>query len=238
MEATYFKRKRKDDSLWHSVGKVFRAKNLWCPCKLCKKYIGQVDFIWFTSPFGNMFEEKKFVYILYLLFIYLFLRFFIYIFHLGWVRVHRLCGYVVQIVQGSAETKHFLEISSLGNWVKFLYFMQWLSLSSVFVSMFGICLFIYLYAFIISRTSFRVNPHSTVCLNLKELLARSRRHIWSLSDSKSNAPCRQLFITQLNHLRPVWLNGWVFVYELSGCGFESRCVHYDRHIHFCWCELS
>ena len=22
---------------------------------------------------------------------------------------------------------------------------------------------------------------------------------------------------------PVWLNGSVFVYELSGCGFESRC---------------
>ena len=25
---------------------------------------------------------------------------------------------------------------------------------------------------------------------------------------------------------PVWLNGWVFVYELSGCGFESRWCHY------------
>ena len=24
---------------------------------------------------------------------------------------------------------------------------------------------------------------------------------------------------------PVSLNGWVFVYELSGCGFESRCSH-------------
>ena len=24
---------------------------------------------------------------------------------------------------------------------------------------------------------------------------------------------------------PVWLNGWVFVYELSVCGFESRCSH-------------
>ena len=24
---------------------------------------------------------------------------------------------------------------------------------------------------------------------------------------------------------PVWLNDWVFVYELSGCGFESRCSH-------------
>ena len=25
--------------------------------------------------------------------------------------------------------------------------------------------------------------------------------------------------------RPVWLNSWVFIYELSGCGFESRCSH-------------
>ena len=24
---------------------------------------------------------------------------------------------------------------------------------------------------------------------------------------------------------PVWLNGWVFVYELSGCGFESSWSH-------------
>ena len=24
---------------------------------------------------------------------------------------------------------------------------------------------------------------------------------------------------------PVWPNGWVFVYELSGCGFVSRCSH-------------
>ena len=24
---------------------------------------------------------------------------------------------------------------------------------------------------------------------------------------------------------PVWLNGWVFVYNLSGCGFESCCCH-------------
>ena len=24
---------------------------------------------------------------------------------------------------------------------------------------------------------------------------------------------------------PVWLNGWLFVYELSGYGFESRCCH-------------
>ena len=25
--------------------------------------------------------------------------------------------------------------------------------------------------------------------------------------------------------RTTWLNGWLLVYELSGCGFESRCCH-------------
>ena len=28
----------------------------------------------------------------------------------------------------------------------------------------------------------------------------------------------------------VWLNGWVNVYELSGCGFESRCCQLDMNI--------
>ena len=28
---------------------------------------------------------------------------------------------------------------------------------------------------------------------------------------------------------PVWLNGWVFIYELSGYGFESSCCHLN-----CW----
>ena len=40
-----------------------------------------------------------------------------------------------------------------------------------------------LYVLVMSRTSFRVNPHSIVCLNVKELLTRSRHLIWSLSDS-------------------------------------------------------
>ena len=36
----------------------------------------------------------------------------------------------------------------------------------------------WLYVIIMSRNSFRVNPHSIVCLNAKELLAQSRRHIY------------------------------------------------------------
>ena len=26
---------------------------------------------------------------------------------------------------------------------------------------------------------------------------------------------------------PFWLNGWVFIYELSGCGYEFRCYHFS-----------
>ena len=71
-----------------------------------------------------------------------------------------------------------------------------------------------LYVIIMSRTSFRVNPHFIVCLNVKELLARGRHHIWSLSDSNEIQSTH-------NHL----VRKRTFNYELSGCGFESRCCH-------------
>ena len=39
-----------------------------------------------------------------------------------------------------------------------------------------------------------------------------------------------------NHLVRKWaLNGWVFIYELSGCGFESPCSHLNNflfHLYF------
>ena len=41
---------------------------------------------------------------------------------------------------------------------------------------------IWLYVIIKSCTSFRVNLHSIVYLNVNKLLPRSRRHIWSFSD--------------------------------------------------------
>ena len=43
----------------------------------------------------------------------------------------------------------------------------------------------WLYVIIMSRTSFRVNPQSIVCLNVKDLLARSSRHIWGLNGSNA-----------------------------------------------------
>ena len=66
------------------------------------------------------------------------------------------------------------------------------------------------------------------CLNVKVLLARSRREILSLSDWNWTRTHNHLVHKRtLNHLaKPAkWLNGWVFVYKLSGCGFESSCSH-------------
>ena len=70
------------------------------------------------------------------------------------------------------------------------------------------------------------------CLNVKELLVRSRREIWSLSDCN--------WTRSQNHLvrNRTLSHGWVFVmvefvYELSGSGFESSCSHFSCDI----CEI-
>ena len=154
-----------------------------------------------------------------------------------------------------------------------------------------------------------------ICLNVKELLARSRREIWSLSDCNWTRTHNYLVHKRtLNHLAklarwlscvvsiylysafdcmflschvrvsewihtsskefldiqaniesgftlkrvrdmtrtysqmhrtdkysqpssiiwPVWLKSWVFVYELSGCGFESSCSHLNFRFRACF----
>ena len=78
------------------------------------------------------------------------------------------------------------------------------------------------------RVIYTFQSESTLynCLNARELLAWNRCDIWSLSDSKGIWTHNHLVHKRtLNHLAKlvIWLNGWVFVYELSGCRFESRC---------------
>ena len=66
-----------------------------------------------------------------------------------------------------------------------------------------------------SHTSFGVNPHSIVCRNVKKLLAWSRRHIWSLSDSNWIWTHNHLVRKQtLNHLAKLakWLSCVVSTY--------------------------
>ena len=84
-----------------------------------------------------------------------------------------------------------------------------------------------------------------ICLDVKELLARSRREIWSLSDCNLTRTHNHLVHKwTLNHLAKLakwlscvvntYLNGWVFVYELSGCGFESSCSHLNFRFRGCF----
>ena len=72
------------------------------------------------------------------------------------------------------------------------------------------------------------------CLNVKELLARNRRGIWTLSDNHGIRTHNHLVRKRtLNHLaKPILLNGWVSVYELSSCGFEL--VTDTMCFPFCW----
>ena len=39
----------------------------------------------------------------------------------------------------------------------------------------------------------------------------------------SQMHCTDKYSQHSSVIWPVWLSGWVFVYKLSGCGFESRC---------------
>ena len=55
------------------------------------------------------------------------------------------------------------------------------------------------------------------------------RHLkfkWQQLDSN---PCQMYSADKYSQhssiIWPVWLYGWVFIYELSGCGFKSRCCH-------------
>ena len=69
------------------------------------------------------------------------------------------------------------------------------------------------------------------CLNVKELLTWNRRNIWNLSDCNGT---RMQYSQHNSIIWLVWLNGWVLVYELSRCKFESGCCHLNFRYHACF----
>ena len=98
---------------------------------------------------------------------------------------------------------------------------------------------IWLYLIIMSITSFRVNPHSIVCLNVKKLLAPSGHHIWSLSDSNVIRTHNHLFRKRtLNHLAKLakWLSCVVitYLYGVFDYMLLSCHVRISEWIHALW----
>ena len=47
-------------------------------------------------------------------------------------------------------------------------------------------------------------------------------NVWT---SDSNGIRTRNHLVRKRTVWPLWLGGWVFVYELSSCGFESHCCH-------------
>ena len=103
-----------------------------------------------------------------------------------------------------------------------------------------------------SRTRFRVNPHSIVAwMSRNSLLeAGAKSEVFAPASNKefldiqatiecgftlkrvrdmirtySQMHRTEKYSQHSSIILSVWLNGWVFVYELSGCGFESSCSH-------------
>ena len=76
------------------------------------------------------------------------------------------------------------------------------------------------------RTSFRVNPHSIVCQNVKDLLARSRRHIWNLSDNNGIQTHNHLVPKQsLDHLsKLVWAGSSLTFRQTIECRFPLEII--------------
>ena len=92
---------------------------------------------------------------------------------------------------------------------------------------------------IMSRTSFRVNTESIVCLNVTELLAWSRRHIWTLRYSNdiqthNHLVCKRT-VNRLTQLAK-WLSCVVstYMYGAFGCMLLSRDVRKLEWIHTLW----
>ena len=124
----------------------------------------------------------------------------------------------------------------------------------------------WLYVLVVSRTRFRVNPHSIVAWmpknSLLEAGARRRSHLnfrfrtcfeqgvpwysgsyrvwihsetrtWHDKNIQSNADTDK-YSEHSPIIWPVLANGWVFVYELNGSGFQSSCSHLNFSFRVCF----
>ena len=60
------------------------------------------------------------------------------------------------------------------------------------------------------------------------------KHVRDMIKTYSQMRRSDKYSQHISIIWPVWLNGWVFVYELSGCGFESSCSHLNTRSRTCF----
>ena len=106
--------------------------------------------------------------------------------------------------------------------------------------------YIWLYVFIMSCMHFRVNSHSIVAWMSRNSLLRigaklfdiqatiecgfSLKHICDMIKTYTQMHRTDKYSQHSSIIWSVWLNRWVFVYELSVCRFECRYSHLQPQI--------
>ena len=93
---------------------------------------------------------------------------------------------------------------------------------------------IWLYVLIMSGTYFRVNPHSVVNWVSRNYIIECGFSLKYVRDMIRTY--NQIHYTDKysQHSPIIWLNGWVFIYELSGSGIESSCSHLNFGFRACF----
>ena len=71
-----------------------------------------------------------------------------------------------------------------------------------------------------------------ICFESQILATTGGFELWTSFDLYVLIMSRTCF--RMNPYYIVWLNGWVFVYELNRCGLESRCGHLKFRYHACF----
>ena len=102
---------------------------------------------------------------------------------------------------------------------------------------------LWLYVLVMSRMHFRVNPLS---VDIAPASTNEFLDIQAITECWFTMKCRPnmtMTYSQIHNtdkyskhswiIWKVWSNGWMFVYELSGSGFESSCNHLN--FRFCTC---
>ena len=81
---------------------------------------------------------------------------------------------------------------------------------------------------------------STTGFYIIESFSEKERVVCNQSTSLVTAtgfePTFTLLVNEHSTIWSVWLNGWVFVYELSDCRFKSRCCHLNFRYGTCFEE--
>ena len=85
--------------------------------------------------------------------------------------------------------------------------------------------FVWLYIVIMSCTCFRVNPHSIVAWTSTIECGFTLKRVCGMIRTYTQMHRTDKYSQHSSIIWPVWLNGWVFLYELRGWGFESSCSH-------------